>query len=257
MKKLRKYRFSTIEEANQYINSLSGEHSAVLLNEVAKKTIFGRNPNFDKDQPVSEENYPEILVDVDFGDQYLVDVIWNNEINLNWEQFEVFPKISSWYGKIFNEILDSEKTQARKEYQLHLNNKTAIKKGLPLLLENDFFILNNYILSFLFNKEGNILNGSSASLDAKSAAAISVFTIHDSCNVNYNIKLETDNLEDTLKVLILEKENSETPLSVLFETNTTEIKNGVIELKAGNVIVFEYIKKSYSETNKVNFTLSY
>jgi len=259
MKRLRKYKFLTEESANQYIGSISQENSAILLNNlpIAQTIETGLNPAFDKNQEVTAENHPLIFSDVDFGDQYLVDVIWQSEINSQWNEFEVFPTNTLWRNRIFNELTDCEKNSAIAEYNLYLNNKRMDQIGAKSVLENDFFILNNYTMACLLNKEGNLLTGESASLDARSSTAIMVYTIHETANVNYNFKLETDNSEDTLKVVILEKENDETPKEVLFETNTTEIKNGVISLKRGNIIACEYIKKSYSETNKVTFTLSY
>lgn len=259
MKKLRKYKFSTIELANEYINALSQENSAILLNSFpAAQTIeIAVNPDFNKDLPVSLENTPMLYSNVDFENQYLVDVVWQNEINSQWSEFEVFPHNTLWRNRIFNELSEFEKDSAMAEYNLYLNNKKSTELQGQLLLENDFFILNNYVLAWHFNKNGNVLTGNSFSPDAKSNAAIMVYTIHETCNVNYNIKLETDNQEDTLKVVILEKQDDETPKEVLFETNTTEIKNGVISLKRGNVIAFEYVKNSYNEDNKVTFTLGY
>lgn len=259
MKKLRKYKFSTEELANQYIIALSQENSAILLNNLpAAQTIeTGLNPNFDKNQPISEENRFTVFSPVDFGGQYLVDVIWQNEVNSQWNEFEVFPNNSLWRDRIFNELTNLEKDSVMAEYSLYLNNKKLVAIGQNPILENDFFILNKYVMAVHFNKNGNLLTGESVSLDARSNAAIMIYTIHESANLNYNFKLETDNTEDILKVIVLEKESDETPKEVLFETNTTEIKNGVISLKRGNVIAFEYIKKSYSESNKVTFTLGY
>ena len=259
MKKLRKYKFSSEELANQYINSISQENSAVLLNNLqdAQSLDVGLNPNYNKDLPISPENTLFIFSPVDFANQYLVDVVWQNEVNSQWDQFEVFPENTIWRGKIFNEIANSEKESIAAEYSLYLNNRKFLAVGAQPILENDFFILNNHVLAWHFNKNGNVLTGNSFSPDAKSNAAVMVYTIHEACNVNYNIKLETNNQEDTLKVVILEKQNDETPKEVLFETNTTEIKNGVISLKRGNVIAFEYVKNSYNEDNKVTFTLGY
>lgn len=259
MKKLRKYKFSSEELANQYINSISQENSAILLNNYlpAQKIETIKNDNFDKNQPVSDENHPFLFENIDFANQYLVDVVWQNEVNSQWNEFEVFPANSLWRNRIFNQLSDAEKFAIKSEYSHYLNNKKFAAVGAPLLLENDFFILNNHVLAWHFNKNGNVLTGNSFSPDAKSNAAVMVYTIHEACNVNYNIKLETDNQEDTLKVVILEKQNDETPKEVLFETNTTEIKNGVISLKRGNVIAFEYVKNSYNEDNKVTFTLGY
>lgn len=259
MKKLRKYKFSSEELANQYINSISQENSAILLNNLtAAQTVeSGANPAFDKNQPASLENNPVVFSPVDFANQYLVDVVWQNEVNSAWNEFEVFPLNSLWRNRIFNQLTTAEKIAVKSEYSHYLNNKNFAAVGAPLLLENDFRILGKYVMAFHFNKEGAVLTGESVSLDAKSVAAVSVYTIHDSCNVNYNIKLETDNTEDVLKVLIFENELSESPMQTLFEINSTEIKNGVIALQKGNVILMDYVKNSYSETNKVTFTLSY
>jgi len=253
MKRLRKYKFLTEESANQYIGSISQENSAILLNNlpIAQTIETGLNPAFDKNQEVTAENHPLIFSDVDFGDQYLVDVIWQSEINSQWNEFEVFPTNTLWRNRIFNELTDSEKNSAIAEYNLYLNNKRMDQIGAKSVLENDFFILNNYTMACLLNKEGNLLTGESASLDARSSTAIMVYTIHETANVNYNFKLETDNSEDTLKVVILEKENDETPKEVLFETNTTEIKNGVISLKRGNIIACEYIKNHIQKITRL------
>lgn len=259
MKKLRKYKFSTEELANQYISALSQENSAILLNNLQAAQILESsvNPNFNKDLPITAENNPMLYSNVDFNNQFLVDVIWQNEINSQWNEFEVLPEFSLWRNRIFNELTEVEKNSAAAEYSLYLNNIKRASFGQAPILENDFFVMNQYVMACFFNKSGNLITGESASFDAKSAAAIAVYTIHENANVNYNFKLETDNTEDTLKVVILEHLDDETPSQVLFETNTTEIKNGVISLKTGNVIVYEYIKKSYSETNKFTFTLGY
>ncbi len=260
MKKLRKYKFSTEELANQYVNSIAQGNSAIILNNLPiAQTVETSQPNpaFDNTQPVSASNHPALFESVDFENQYLVDVIWNNEIDSSWNEFEVFPKNTLWKNRIFNDISISEKEATKIEYDFYLNNKKLLEAGKPQVLENDYTILNKYVMACFFNKNGNLLTGESASLDARSAAAIMVYTIHESANVNYNFKLETDNTEDTLKVVVLENINDETPKQVLMETNTNEIKNGVIVLKRGNVIVYEYIKKSYSETNKFTFTLGY
>ena len=260
MKKLRKYRFSTEELANQYVNSIAQGNSAIILNGLPiAQTVeaLQPNPNFDNNQPASISNHPTLFENVDFENQYLVDVIWQNEVDSTWNEFEVFPKNTLWRNRIFNDFSVSEKEAAKVEYDFYLNNKKLLEIGRPQVLENDYTILNKYVMACFFNKNGNLLTGESASFDARSAAAIMVYTIHESANVNYNFKLETDNSEDTLKVVILENIDDETPKQVLMETNTNEIKNGVVSLKRGNVIVYEYIKKSYSETNKFTFTLGY